>query len=202
MSDRRARVLAVLVGVDHGTGAELPPEQRTEYERRAEAVLTAVDAGDGHYDSRPDTYAHIATVRRYLVDSVFNLLHRADVHDESKLAPPEVEAFDRLTPKLRETTYGTPEYKALLADMQDALRHHYAACSHHPEHFTNGMWGMSLFDLVEMLADWKAAGERHADGSMERSLVVNVERFGIEPQLASILRATCVEMGWLNGADG
>ena len=34
-----------------------------------------------------------------------------------------------------------------------------------------------------MLADWKAATERHADGDLLRSLRLNTERFGLSPQL-------------------
>ncbi len=56
---------------------------------------------------------------------------------------------------------------------------------------------MSLFDLIEMLCDWKAAGERHADGSIEMSLGHNRERFNISPQLHSILENTAKEMGWI-----
>lgn len=56
---------------------------------------------------------------------------------------------------------------------------------------------MSLLDLIEMLCDWKAAGERHADGSMERSLRLNKDRFKIGDQLQSILQNTAKEMKWL-----
>lgn len=60
-----------------------------------------------------------------------------------------------------------------------------------------GINGMTLLDLIEMLCDWKAAGERHADGSMERSLMVNQERFHIGEQLQSILENTARELGLL-----
>ena len=56
---------------------------------------------------------------------------------------------------------------------------------------------MSLLDLVEMLADWKAAGKRHKDGSMAASLRINIDRFQISPQLAKILENTLKEMHWL-----
>ncbi len=58
---------------------------------------------------------------------------------------------------------------------------------------------MSLLDVIEMLCDWKAAGERHHDGSMERSLRVNRERFSISPQLQQILENTARELGWIEG---
>jgi hypothetical protein len=55
---------------------------------------------------------------------------------------------------------------------------------------------MTLIDLMEMLADWKAATERHDDGDLSRSLDIQAERFDISPQLVRILRNTAVALGW------
>lgn len=55
---------------------------------------------------------------------------------------------------------------------------------------------MTLLDLLEMVADWVAAGERHPDSTFARSLEINIERFGIGPQLARILANTVASMGW------
>lgn len=150
------------------------------------------------YDSTMDTLAHIRRVNVYLIMVLDELEKRGHAHDASKLKSPEKDAFDRGTVHLRGLTYGSQEYKESFAKhgMKDAIAHHYAANSHHPEHFTNGISGMSLLDLIEMLADWKAATERHADGSMTKSLEINRERFGISEQLASILANTVREMGW------
>ena len=52
-----------------------------------------------------------------------------------------------------------------------------------------------MFDLLEMLVDWKAATERRADGSMEKSLDVNTGRFGISHELYCILKNTIDYMG-------
>jgi hypothetical protein len=79
--------------------------------------------------------------------------------------------------------------------MGEALKHHYAANSHHPEHYENGIAGMSLLDLIEMVCDWKAATERHADGDLLRSIEQNQDRFGYSDELKSILLATVAEMG-------
>lgn len=58
--------------------------------------------------------------------------------------------------------------------------------------------GMSLFDVLEMLMDWKAATERMKDGGdIRASLVINRDRFKISPQLESIMANTIKEMGWL-----
>ena len=148
------------------------------------------------YDSRPDTIAHATRVRQLLVPVIEELDERSRVHDASKTQPPELAIFDEFTPKLRDSTYGSDEYKGFLKDMGEALSHHYANNRHHPEYHKNGITGMTLIDLVEMLADWKAAGERHADGSMGRSLRVNKERFNISDDLLAILDNTALHFGW------
>lgn len=55
---------------------------------------------------------------------------------------------------------------------------------------------MSLMDILEMLADHKAAGERYTDGSIGQSMDVNRDRFGYSDQLYNILWNTIRELGW------
>lgn len=161
------------------------------------------------YDSRPDTYEHINKVQLYLTQVITMLLWRGLQHDKSKLFYPEVEAFNRMTPILSTLTYGTEEYKQSCRELGPALHHHYAMNSHHPEHNENGIAGMSLQDLIEMVCDWKAAsermnpkveatsGEREGEtASLLDSLDHNAERFKIDPQLKSIIANTIKEMGW------
>lgn len=148
------------------------------------------------YDSTQDTQEHIGKVRRYLQQMRIEIHCRGVEHDRSKFLSPEKEIFDAVTPKLKTLTYGSDEYKAALVEMGEALTHHYANNSHHPEHFENGVNGMSLFDVMEMLCDWKAASERHADGNLGKSLEINRVRFGISDQLCQILINTAIAMGW------
>jgi hypothetical protein len=57
--------------------------------------------------------------------------------------------------------------------------------------------GMNLFDVMEMLMDWKAATERmKGGGDIRASLIHNTDRFKLSPQLANILSNTIREMGW------
>lgn len=150
------------------------------------------------YDSTADTQAHIDRVQSLIHDAMANLARRALAHDASKLVSPEKEMFDHYTPRLRELTYGSDAYRACVEEMkQTALTHHYEHNSHHPEHYPNGFDGMSLLDVIEMLCDWKAAGERHADGSLAKSLETNKTRFGLSEQLHGILVNTAKELGWL-----
>lgn len=150
------------------------------------------------HDSLPDTVAHIERVQILLGEAADNLAQRAQCHDLSKLEEPEKSAFDRLKAlSLSGMDYGSEEYRSCLRKEKPAIEHHYKANSHHPEHYENGMDGMSLFDVLEMLLDWKAATERMKNGGdIRRSLEINRERFKISPQLESILANTIKEMGW------
>ena len=57
--------------------------------------------------------------------------------------------------------------------------------------------GMSLFDVLEMLVDWKAATERMAGGGdIRRSLEINRDRFKISPRMMAVLENTVREFGW------
>lgn len=147
------------------------------------------------YDSRPDTWNHICTVRSYLDWCANGLRMRADAHDKSKLREPELSVFNEYTPKLKDSTYGSDEYKSFLEGMGEGLRHHYAANDHHPEHFENGIASMDLLQLTEMLCDWMAAVKRNADGDIRRSIEVNAERFGYGDEIARLLLNTVESMG-------
>lgn len=138
------------------------------------------------YDSTVDTLLHKKRVAQLMTESSIELIKRANVHDDSKLLSPEKELFDEFTPKLKGTTYGSDEYKSFLTQLKVGLDHHYANNSHHPEHWENGIAGFDIFDLIEMLLDWKAAGERHADGNIYKSIEINAVRFNMSEQLVVI----------------
>lgn len=156
------------------------------------------DSKDQGYNSEAETRKHIALVGCLMIGVANGFLSRVPEHDASKLLPPEKPVFDEMTPKLKDSTYGTAEYDGFLKAMKPALDHHYAENRHHPEHYENGVNGMDLLDLLEMLCDWRAATERHADGNLTRSIEINKSRFGISDQLAEILTNTAKRLGWLN----
>jgi hypothetical protein len=127
------------------------------------------------YDSRPETHEHIAEVRGRVLAVAQDLIDRADRHDRSKL-----------------------EYKAFLGGMGEGLSHHYEANDHHPEHFPGGVQDMNLVQVIEMLADWKAATMRHVNGSLQRSIVQNADRFGYGKEFMALLLNTATYFGWLD----
>lgn len=142
------------------------------------------------YDSTVDTLLHIKRVNELLIQFCIGLQARAISHDDTKLEEPEKSLFDEFTPKLKDVTYGSEEYKKFLSELKPALDHHYNNNSHHPEFYENGVDGMDLFDLVEMFLDWKAASERHADGDIYKSIQINQKRFNLSDQLVSIFKNT------------
>jgi len=142
---------------------------------------------ENNFDSSAETLKHIRRVNDLLLDVCHELMIRAKKHDQSKLEDPEKAAFDEATPKLKNLKFGTEEYRESTRLIKPALDHHYSVNSHHPQHYENGINGMNLFDIVEMFCDWKASGERTADGDIYKSIEINAERFGISKQLKQIL---------------
>jgi hypothetical protein len=141
------------------------------------------------YDSRADILAHILAVRDRLDVFAAALARRGSAHDASKFSDAEKPAFDLVTPLLPGVIYGSPAYQALEERVRPALEHHYQHNSHHPEYYRSlGIAGMDLFDVVEMVCDWIASVAGRSGGGL--NLDFNVQRFGIDAQLASILANT------------
>ena len=130
----------------------------------------------GAYDSRADTLAHIHHVRDNIGVFVAEMLRRGRSHDASKLSDVEKPRLDEVLPMLEGVAYGSPAWDDVVNQAADALAHHYRHNTHHPEHYGNdGVAGMDLFDLVEMVCDWMAAARRNpADG--KASIVVGVSQ--------------------------
>lgn len=148
------------------------------------------------YDSVKDTLQHIEKVRGFIDRVLSTLIERAEDHDLSKLKSPEKDTFDKYTPMLKETTYGSDQYKKYLKEMKVGLNHHYAENRHHPEHYKSGIDEMNLIDIIEMVCDWKAATMRHNDGDIYKSLEINSKRFGIDTQLTKVIYNTLSSFGW------
>ena len=139
-----------------------------------------------------ETKIHINRVGYFLLEIQKMLFERAKEHDKSKLSKEELPVFVEFTPKLKDSTYGSDEYRSYLKAMKPALDHHYAANRHHPEHFPAGIIAMNLIDIIEMFCDWRAATERHADGNMFKSIELNRERFNYSDELCQIFTNTAL----------
>lgn len=190
---------------------QAPAARPNPFERAAGAVppeRNAVpdDATPGQqprlvpYSSVPYTLAHSRRVGVKMAEVICDLAGRSVRHDLSKTEPPEVAYFDIGQPRLNDPAYayGTPAYFASLEELKPGMDHHYEVNDHHPEHFPDGINGMNLMQLVELLADWSD----RAGGNLRHSIIeINMKRFGITPQLAQILINTAVALGWIS-ADG
>ena len=140
--------------------------------------------------TRLETMEHIHEVRWLLCVAAVQLIDRAHAHDASKLVEPELSGFAALKANLRDVEYGTPAYQQALAEARDVVQHHYQHNSHHPEFYPDGIRGMTLLDLLEMICDHASASRRTANGSIWKSLEHNRQRFNLSDDLYQILANT------------
>ncbi len=137
-----------------------------------------------------DSENQIITQDKLFKQYMDELLDRKANHDKSKLEYPEKQDFDKYTNKLRELTYGSEEYKLSLYNLRNALSHHYRYNRHHPEHFGNGIYGMSIMDLTEMICDWKASSLRQDDGDVFLGIEKSKYRFNYDKRMVRLLSNT------------
>jgi hypothetical protein len=142
------------------------------------------------YNSIFDTMAHINKVRENCEVIIKELRGRELNHDKTKMESPEKEVFDKYTPLLSQTVYGSEEYMRNMREMKPAIEHHHQNNRHHPEHFANGIRGMNLVDIVEMFCDWMAATQRNKDGDIMKSIEIGQARFHYSDDLKAILENT------------
>ena len=117
-----------------------------------------------------DTIMHISEVQENMLAFVADLQKRGIAHDRSKFTEVEFDTFVSTKPEFKQVNYGTPEYQAVVEKAKVGVDHHYANNRHHTAYHANGIEDMNLLDLLEMLADWKAANRRSPDLSFEDSL--------------------------------
>lgn len=142
------------------------------------------------YDCTKDVMTHIGRVQKFMRDFSTQIIDRSKWHDMSKLGEPEKTVFDIWTPRLKELEFGSAEYNAAIAIMGAGLKHHYQNNRHHPEHYENGVNGMTLVDIIEMVSDWMAAAQAkntHID------LAYLAKRFNLSDQLVEIIANTLRE---------
>lgn len=149
-------------------------------------------------ECRVKTWQHIQKVRKYIRFFTNRLTTRGEKHDASKLESPEIQLFAQHTDNLANIEYGSDEYKAELEALKPALDHHYAVNSHHPQHWPHGIQDMSLFQITQMLCDWKASSERQKSGNILKSIEINAQRFHIDNQLKQILINTAKKLDEVN----
>lgn len=138
-----------------------------------------------------DTEKHVRLVQTFLSTLIQELEQRAEQHDASKFEEPEKSIFIKHTPALEGISFGSEGYKKHREKVREALTHHYAKNSHHPEHYPDGVRGMNLVDIVEMFADWMASSIKY-EGDIYESIKVSQERFGFSDELKQIFDNTVI----------
>lgn len=144
-----------------------------------------------------DTRRHIDLVGQFIERITTELGVRSIEHDASKFKEPERSIFSAGTERRDSVEYGSDAYKQHMQSVEVALRHHYANNRHHPEWHDEGITGMNLVDVIEMLCDWMAASMRDADGDPSRAhhaIAVNQERFGYSDEIAGLMHNTVTHL--------
>ncbi len=142
-----------------------------------------------------DTVVHIAAVQGFMLKIICILQARMIDHDTSKLQEPELSGYAGLSQALKGLAYGSSEHRAAFTPFKEIIKHHYENNDHHPEHFGNGIADMDIIQFVEMLCDWKAASTRNS-GSLGDTIDKSIERFGIDTQMAAVIKNTIRNLGW------
>ena len=143
------------------------------------------------------TLRHIRRVNELLGQCAVEFIQRGARHDSSKFSEAELEPLkeiDALIEREGQAPFGSDEYERRRQMLKPMLDHHYARNSHHPEHYENGVNGMDLFDVLEMVCDWKAASERGEESSI--NLKAACDRFGIDAQMQEVITNHCLRQGW------
>ena len=144
-------------------------------------------------------HRHRDRVAKHLAPIIEELVNRAADHDDSKLREDELPAYASAQEAFEVTPFGTPEYQAIKDKIMPTIKEHYRKNPHHPEHYENGISGMTLVDVIEMLCDWASATKNHDVGStMKKSLEFAIKKYNISTDLASILYNTAKEFGMYN----
>jgi hypothetical protein len=163
-------------------GDDAPEKRERPAPGRAAAERIRLDRATAETPGANATVKHIYAVRQVLGGAITDLVQRSEHHDLSKLQEPELSGF---VPFVEMPEHGTPEYDARLAEMEPVLAEHYRNNDHHPEHWHGGVGEMPLPALIEMLCDWKARA-----GTDPINWDYSITRYGIDPQLEGVLRAT------------
>lgn len=129
---------------------------------------------------------HIKRVGKRLTNIALLLIDRATYHDASKLQEPERLGWEMMDQEPR-YPYGSAEYFEKMKKYRAIFEHHYAVNSHHPEHYEDGIYGMDLVDLIEMLCDWFSYKECFTVEEGHKIVREQCKRFNIDPNLQKIL---------------
>jgi len=129
------------------------------------------------------------------------LVNRGDLHDIDKFEEAMFEDFYLNIPKFTNVSFGEIEWENAMESIK-TMNNHYAVSPHHIQHYPNGINGVNLIDLLEMIVDWKSANNAYGDVKLSEALIIQKKRFGIDDQLYKIIVNTAKILGYLEEEDG
>jgi len=141
---------------------------------------------------------HVNQVKENLSQIRQMLEERGMQHDRSKFEAIEMDAFVANQAEFKKATYGTSAYRKCLEKVRPAIEHHHKNNRHHVQHHKNGFADMNFFDLLEMMADWKAAGSRDPVTSpFCKAIKVSFKEHNVPEYLQKQMTETAKALGWL-----
>ena len=144
-----------------------------------------------------DIIHHISEVSENLLAMKSDLERRAIVHDRSKLEALEFDSFVKTRPQFKKVDYGTKEYQECVNLIKPAIDHHYKNNRHHTAFHKNGFADMNLLDILEMLADWKAASRRSPNLTFKDSLPRAFNKYKIPENMQRHILNTLQYLKWI-----
>ena len=129
-----------------------------------------------------DQDRHQRRVGRMLRVIAKELEHRQYMHDRSSYEAPErlIVARNKRLLFNRSVGKSTTLMKGA-TELLHAVSTHYKKNRHHPEHWSNGVWDMTLVDVIEMVCDWRSTGCNIED---------RLTKYHIDGPLADVIRST------------
>jgi len=123
--------------------------------------------------------------------------YRAFTHDNTKIEKPDQKhLLDLLGPRNNTNPdYGTHEYYARIGDF---CRSHHANSTHHPEHFENGVSGMTLIDFIEHLCDTNGARIRYGNGDIVDNIANQAKKYKYTQNFFNLCTNTNKRLGLID----
>ena len=115
----------------------------------------------------------------------------------SKLQQLEFDAFVSTREKFKKANYGSPEYQECIELIKPAVEHHHKNNRHHTSFHEHGINDMTLIDVIEMLADWRAAARRSPDKKLIDTLEYAKKKYKIDEQLFKVIQNTLIQLKWI-----
>lgn len=154
-----------------------------------------INAGN-EFDTLMEMLRHTKEVFARLEAIASDLRRRGILHDLTKFDELEFTTFCSTREKFKKADYGSEEYAECTRLAKPAVDHHYKNNRHHTGYHEKGILGMNLLDILEMVADWKAASKRSPNLTFKDSLPKAFEKYKIPEAIQEVILNTIDYLGW------